>query len=103
MEPGRQSRVTAKLRQPAERADESVLRQLARLLRVAAHAEDERVHAWRVRVVELAPRQAIARNDAGDELSIVHPVVLPAADPCCDMAHIGQTRASEKAFGGTAT
>src|SRR5947209_7988520 len=99
MKPGRQRRVTAKLPQPAEGPDERVLRQLPRFFRVAAHSEYERVHAGRVRVIQLAPGQAIARDYPGDELSIVHPAIIPGSNPRRDIDLQASTRERAKTFG----
>src|SRR4029077_4869167 len=74
VQPRRERRITAELRESRERADESILRELPGFLRVPTKPIGERVDAWRVRVVQRTPGQPIPRDDSGDELCLVHAV-----------------------------
>src|SRR4051812_6605298 len=68
VQPGRERRISAKLRETRERANKCVLRELPRLVLIPAQSVSERVDAWRVRVVQRTPGQPIPGQNPGDEL-----------------------------------
>ena len=76
--------ISPELREPRERTDKGVLRELPGFLRIATESIGERVHSGRVHVVQRTPGQPIPRDDLGDELCFVHAAVLSTADLCRD-------------------
>ena len=70
MEPGPERRVSAKLAEPVERANERFLREILREVRIPREPIRQPVHTIDVRIVEGALRRAIAGKAPGHELLI---------------------------------